>query len=201
MSGAMSPHRRPKPAFASLLLGLVIGAMWGMGGCGGIAPSNWFAEPTPEPTPTVEPTPTSTITPTATPTPVKHPRHAARKGKTKKGQPAIALGSTTEASPTPEPTATSDSMTLTPAVSIAERAEQRRRGLQLIDTASTMIDGIDRSKLDARDGDDYDRVRDFIRDALDRMKQEDYLAAESLARKASLLAEQLTSRVSSAPGR
>jgi hypothetical protein len=92
-------------------------------------------------------------------------------------------------------------MTLTPAVSIAERAEQRRRGLQLIDTASTMIDGIDRSKLDARDGDDYDRVRDFIRDALDRMKQEDYLAAESLARKASLLAEQLTSRVSSAPGR
>ncbi len=81
-------------------------------------------------------------------------------------------------------------------MSIAERAAQRRRGLQLIDEASTRIDGIDRAKLDARDGDDYDRVRDFIRDALEHMKQEDYLAAESLARKASLLAKQLTSRVS-----
>lgn len=59
-----------------------------------------------------------------------------------------------------------------------------------------MIDAIDRAKLDARDGDDYDRVRNFVQDALEHMKQEDYLAAESLARKASLLARKLTSRVS-----
>jgi len=194
----MRPRRWSKPGFSFLVLGLVLGALWSMNGCGGITPSAWFAEATPEPTPTVEPTPASTPTPTATPTPVKRPRHA-KKGKNKKGQSAgIAekIGPAGELSPTPEPTATSGTTRLTPAVSIAERAEQRRRGLQLIDKASTMIDGIDRSKLDARDGDDYDRVRNFVRDAFESMKQEDYLAAESLARKASLLAQELTSRVS-----
>ena len=132
-------------------------------------------------------------------TPVKRSHRYGKKGKAKKAQLAAAAektGSASEASPTPEPTATSNALRLRPAVTSAERAAQRRRGLHLIDEASTTIDGIDRAKLNARDGDDYDQVRNFIQDALEHMKQEDYLAAESLAQKASLLAKQLMSRVS-----
>jgi len=183
--------------FALSFLGLMLGLIWSMTGCGEIAPS-WFGEPTPEPTPTVQPTPTATPTPTPTATPVRRPRRYG-KGKAKKTQPATAAEKITpvsEVSPTPEVAATSNALMLEPAVSTADRAAQRRHGLQLIDEASTKIDGIDRDKLKARDADDYDRVRSFIRDALEHMKQEDYLAAESLAQKASLLATELMSRVS-----
>jgi len=88
---------------------------------------------------------------------------------------------------------------LTPAVPMAERSAQRSHGLRLIDEASGTIDSINRAKLNAHDADDYDSVRNFIRDALERMKEEDYLAAESLAQKASLLANQLKSHVSASP--
>lgn len=188
-----------QPAFAGSVIAVLLGVIWSMSGCGGIEPSTWFSQSTPEPTPTVQPTPTVTPTPTATPTPGKRRRYG--KGKAKKAQLGAAAeksGPTSEASATPEPTATSNALRLAPALTTAEKAAQRHRGLQLIDEASTRIDGIDRAKLKPRDADDYDRVRNFIHDALEQMKQEDYLAAESLAQKASVLATELTSRVSAA---
>jgi len=195
----MRPRQWSPSVFAALVLSAILGAIWGVTGCGGVAPSAWFSQPTPEPTPTVEPTPTATSTPTATPTPVKRRRRYGKKGKGKKPRLAATAentGAASEASPTPEPTATSNALRLTPAISVTERAAQRRRGLNLVDEASTTIDTIDRAKLKGRDGDDYDQVRSFIQDALEHMKQEDYLAAESLALKASLLAKELKSRVS-----
>jgi len=194
---AMLSRQSPRSILALLFFLSMAGVIWELTGCSGMAPSTWFAEPTPEPTATATPTPTATATPTATPTPVKR-RHSGKRGKGKKGllsSPTPTASADWSGSPTPQASPTS-ALKLTPAVTVQEKAAQRHRGYQLIDEASAKIDGINRAKLKGHDVDDYDRVRNFIQDALEHMKQEDYMAAESLAQKASLLADQLMSRSS-----
>jgi hypothetical protein len=104
----------------------------------------------------------------------------------KPGQPAAAPPETQ-----PPPPVT---LRLAPVRTPSELSADRKAAVDLIDQATVNLRSIDRSALSDPDSADYDRVAAFIRDARAALREEDYLAAHGLARKAWLLSSELGRR-------
>jgi uncharacterized protein (DUF885 family) len=76
----------------------------------------------------------------------------------------------------------------------AEQAASRQRAEQAVDKAVKRLATVDRSKLSGQDASDYDVIAGFIKDAQRALREQDFVRAEGLARKAQVLASQLGSR-------
>jgi hypothetical protein len=83
---------------------------------------------------------------------------------------------------------------LAPVRTPSELSADRKAAVDLIDQATVNLSSIEPSSLSDPYGADYDRVAAFIRDAREALRQEDYLAAHGLARKAWLLSSELSRR-------
>lgn len=103
-------------------------------------------------------------------------------GETKSG---VAPETTPTASATPQAAAT---------VTLAGEAPDPASSRALLDEAGQRIKEVDRAKLGHGQAAVYDQVTDLVNAGHDALNRHDYLAALSLAQKASALADQLPSK-------
>jgi hypothetical protein len=82
-------------------------------------------------------------------------------------------------------------------VTLEDNDANHLRAQALIDDADARLARIDRSKLTGESATAYNQASDLANAARQAMTQQDYLAASGLARKATLLTEQVASRVQS----
>ncbi len=88
---------------------------------------------------------------------------------------------------TPAPAATT--------VTLGNEDQDRASAEHLINNAGAKLARIDRSKLRGDDASSYSQASGFVAAARLAIQQRDYLAASSLARKASVISDQLDARV------
>ena len=88
---------------------------------------------------------------------------------------------------TPAPAATT--------VTLGNEDQDRASAEHLINNAGAKLARIDRSKLRGDDASSYSQASGFVAAARLAIQQRDYLAASSLARKASVISDQLAARV------
>ncbi len=79
-------------------------------------------------------------------------------------------------------------------VTLEDNDADHLRAQALVDDADARLAQIDRSKLTGESATAYNQASDLASAARQAMTQQDYLAASGLARKATLLTEQLASR-------
>jgi hypothetical protein len=151
----------------------------------------FFAKKPPPPkvvvTPTPTPSPVPTPIPTETPEPTKHRRRK---------RPTPTPGSTPVSSSTPAVSASPVAGTGT-LITTGEPGQAHGEIERTIDQIQGRLATISRSRLNAEDAADYDRIKDFIADARTALKEQDDLRARSLAEKATRLLSQLAGRVPS----
>ena len=123
---------------------------------------------------------------TAGETPPKEEKETDRAGAVRK-EPASASG------PAQNPPAPAETTNVT----LEDNDADQLRAHALLDGADTRLTHIDRSKLTGENANAYDQAIDLANAARKAMVQHDYLAASGLARKATLLTEQLASRTPS----
>ena len=151
------------------------------------------------------PTPTAASTPTVKLSVVKTRRPSKKGARTKNARPeATETPEELQASPTttpiaeevapPPPAEAPLEMHVSPGLSPDEMSDKRRQAERFINQANDGLSGLDRGRLSVKDAADYDRVAAFIHDAQKALSREDYLAAQGLARKAALLAQDLAAR-------
>lgn len=118
--------------------------------------------------------------------PAKEERETNRAGTVRK-EPAVAGEPAPSAS---APVSTTD-------VTLEDNDGDHLRAQALVNDAAARLARIDRSKLTGERATAYNEASDLANAARQAMMQQDYLAASGLARKATLLTEQLASRTSS----
>lgn len=137
-----------------------------------------------------------------------HPAPISRKSKTKAGSRTDRSG---VASKTPPPAAVPESpvgppVTPVPAgqapvgtttVTLDDNDANRERAQALVGDANARLAQIDRSKLTGEASATFRQASDLASAAGKAMEQRDYLAASGLARKASMLTDQVANRISS----
>lgn len=85
----------------------------------------------------------------------------------------------------------------TTSVTLVDNDADHVRAQALVDDADARLARIDRSKLTGESATAYNQATNLASAARQAMTQQDYLAASGLARKATLLTEQLASRTPS----
>jgi hypothetical protein len=103
-------------------------------------------------------------------------------------------------SPASPPTATAPAgraAAVTPNVTLEDNDADRDRARALVDGANARLAQIDRSKLSGETSAAFHQASDLAGAARKAMDQHDYLAASGLARKATMLTDQVAARTSS----
>jgi hypothetical protein len=150
------------------------------------------------------PLPQTSATPTAS-----HPTPTARKSRTR--VPGSRTGHSAVASKTQSPAGVPESavslpVTTPPAgvaptgttnVTLEDNDADREQARTLVDGANARLAHIDRSKLTGEASAAFRQASDLASAAGKAMEQHDYLAASGLARKASMLSDQVAGRISS----
>ena len=142
----------------------------------------------PAPTPTAQPLPKSTPTPSPQPTSSEtsadQRKHHVRQAKAKKTAPTPTATVEKEADKTPV-------LSLAPGPDPAGQPTAKQQAQSAIDDAAKQLATVDRSKLAAQRAADYDLVTGFIKGAQQALSENDFVRAESLGEKASVLARLL----------
>ena len=154
------------------------------------------------------PSPEARLPQASAPSPASHPAPISRKGKTKAGSRADRSGVASKTQPpveVPESTVGPPATTVPPGeapagtttVTLDDNDANRERAQTLVNDANARLAQIDRSKLTGEASATFRQASDLASAAGKAMEQRDYLAASGLARKASMLSDQLASRISS----
>jgi hypothetical protein len=139
--------------------------------CSYLHPSTWFSKtPPPKASPQAQPTPEPMPEPQTLVIPPPPPPRRARPHPSAKPSPVL---------------------TLNPTGSLTDNGSDQHAAEQTIDHAQKMIAKVDRSRLTQDRIGDYDAVVGLISGAQEAVRESDFVRAESLAHKASLLATQL----------
>ena len=144
-----------------------------------------FFRSNPAPTPTAQPaksTPTPSPQPTSSETSADQHKHHVRQAKAKKKAPTATVEK--EADKTPV-------LSLAPGPDPAGQPTAKQQAESAVNDATRQLATVDRSKLAAQRAADYDLVTGFIKGAQEALSENDFVRAESLGEKASVLARLL----------